>query len=94
MLECSNGSYYTGYTVNIEERYQKHIAGQGSKYTRAFSPVKISACWFLVSDTSSSAKKVEATIKKLPASKKRKLVSTPSDINEITDIELEEYKIA
>ena len=42
MLECENGSFYTGYTKNLAIRYYQHINGkQSARYTRSFKPVKI-----------------------------------------------------
>lgn len=34
LLECRDGSFYTGVTVNIEERMKTHATGKGSKYVR------------------------------------------------------------
>lgn len=42
MLLCENNTYYTGYTNNLEKRYQSHVGGNGGcKYTRSFKPLKI-----------------------------------------------------
>lgn len=41
VLECSDGSLYTGYTTNLENRLKVHNAGKGAKYTRARLPVKL-----------------------------------------------------
>lgn len=80
ILECLNGSYYTGYTVNLEERYQKHIAGTASKYTRAFPPKSIAASWVLESSSASEAMKIEACIKRLTAKQKKTLVSNAGEM--------------
>ena len=46
ILECSNGRLYTGYTVDIEKRFNEHVSGKsGAKFTRAFKPRKIAAAW-------------------------------------------------
>ncbi len=39
ILECSNGSYYVGSTVNLEYRYKQHQNGEGSKHTKRYLPV-------------------------------------------------------
>lgn len=39
VVECSDGSYYAGYTNNIEKRIQTHNSGKGARYTRARLPV-------------------------------------------------------
>jgi putative endonuclease len=80
MLECKNGSFYTGYTVDIKKRYQKHLAGTACKYTRSFPPKRIAACWELKSDSASEAMKIEAAIKKLSSTNKKNLVNNPKNL--------------
>ena len=41
VVECCDGSYYTGYTTNIKRRIAVHNSGKGAKYTRARLPVKL-----------------------------------------------------
>ncbi|OGZ62744.1 MAG: hypothetical protein A2639_02825 [Candidatus Staskawiczbacteria bacterium RIFCSPHIGHO2_01_FULL_34_27] len=41
ILECEDGSLYTGITINVEERFNKHRNGKGGKYTASHKPVKI-----------------------------------------------------
>ncbi len=41
ILECSDGTYYTGSTKDLERRIQQHQAGEGSKYTKKRLPVKL-----------------------------------------------------
>jgi predicted GIY-YIG superfamily endonuclease len=41
ILECSDGSYYTGSTKNIEFRLWQHEKGQGANDTRKHLPVKL-----------------------------------------------------
>jgi len=41
ILECQDGTYYTGYTPDIEKRVQLHNIGKGAKYTRDRRPVKL-----------------------------------------------------
>lgn len=41
MLECADGSYYTGYTNDLEKRFKAHVSGKGAKYTRSHHPVSI-----------------------------------------------------
>lgn len=41
MARCSDGSLYTGYTVDVPKREQRHNAGTGAKYTRHRRPVQI-----------------------------------------------------
>ena len=41
ILLCSNGSYYTGSTKNLELRFQQHKNGEGAKHTKKFPPTEI-----------------------------------------------------
>ncbi len=38
LLKCSDGSFYAGFTINLERRVQTHNAGKGAKYTRSRLP--------------------------------------------------------
>ena len=41
ILECNNGSLYTGITNNLFKGLQSHLNGKASKYTRSFKPVRL-----------------------------------------------------
>ncbi|NLK71420.1 MAG: GIY-YIG nuclease family protein, partial [Clostridiales bacterium] len=41
ILECANGLYYTGSTIDIDFRMKQHDAGEGSNFTRKHLPVKL-----------------------------------------------------
>ncbi|WP_435067991.1 GIY-YIG nuclease family protein [Haloplanus sp. C73] len=41
ILECADGTYYTGYTTDVERRVAEHDAGDGAKYTRGRTPVEL-----------------------------------------------------
>lgn len=41
VVECSDGTYYTGYTTDVERRVAEHNAGKGAKYTRGRRPVEL-----------------------------------------------------
>jgi putative endonuclease len=73
-VECSNGALYTGWTDNIDARLQKHNDGKGAKYTRAFGPVSLVACWEFSSK--SEAMKFEWQIKQLSRASKSKLIES------------------
>jgi len=68
VLECSDGSYYAGYTVNLERRIHNHNTGKGAKYTRGRTPVKL--LYSEKFESKSEALKMEIKFKKF--SKKRK----------------------
>lgn len=44
ILKCSDGSYYTGSTKDLEKRLWQHQNGEGSNYTKSRLPVKLVYC--------------------------------------------------
>jgi putative endonuclease len=74
MLECADGSIYTGITNNAKERIAKHNSGKGAKYTRARLPVLLKAKWKYKDKR--EAAKVEYAFKKLSREEKLKLISS------------------
>jgi putative endonuclease len=44
ILECNDGSYYTGSTWDIDKRFWEHQHGEGAKYTRTRLPVSLVYC--------------------------------------------------
>nr|WP_123537065.1 GIY-YIG nuclease family protein [Halosimplex salinum] len=41
VLRCGDGTFYTGYTTDVERRVREHDAGDGAKYTRGRTPVEL-----------------------------------------------------
>ena len=41
MLECGDGSLYTGWTNDLARRLAAHQSGRGAKYTRGRAPVRL-----------------------------------------------------
>jgi len=41
ILQCKDGSFYTGVTPNLKRRFQEHKEGKGGKYTLEHKPIKI-----------------------------------------------------
>lgn len=72
ILECRDGSLYTGYTTNITRRVQMHTNGKGAKYTRGRGPftLKLSESY----PTKESAMKREYEIKQLSRTEKITLI--------------------
>ena len=73
ILECSDGSFYTGYTDDLEARVDCHNSGKGAKYTRGRRPVKL--VYYECFDTKSEAMSREYMIKKLTRRRKEELVA-------------------
>jgi putative endonuclease len=44
LLECEDGSLYTGITNDLERRFALHRSGKGARYTRSHPPKRIVAC--------------------------------------------------
>ena len=72
ILKCSDGTYYTGWTKDLDNRLKVHNSGQGSKYTRVRLPVSIIYYEYFESDN--DAMKREATIKRLSRKGKEELI--------------------
>ena len=72
IVECRDGSYYTGYTPDLEKRLKAHNSGKGAKYTRSRRPVKL--VWKKKCRDFKKAVSEEARIKRLERSQKEELV--------------------
>jgi len=72
MVECADGTFYTGWTTDPERRVKTHNAGRGARYTKMRRPVKLIYVEELLDK--SSALKRERAIKKLPRKKKEQLL--------------------
>ncbi len=73
LLQCRDGSLYTGVTTDLARRLAEHAAGRGSRYTRARLPVVL--VWSRRRASWSAALREESRIKRLPRSAKLLLVS-------------------
>lgn len=69
IIECSDGSLYTGIAVDVEARYAAHCQGTGARYTRSHPPLKLLG--YETHPDRSSASKAEYRIKKLTPGEKR-----------------------
>ncbi|MCP4143088.1 MAG: GIY-YIG nuclease family protein [Chloroflexi bacterium] len=72
MVECADGTFYTGWSTDPERREKVHNTGKGAKYTRVRRPVKLIYVEEL--PDKSSALKRERAIKKLSRKRKEALV--------------------
>jgi putative endonuclease len=72
IVECVDGTYYTGWAVNPEKRVAVHNQGRGARYTRTRRPVKLVYIEELPDRT--SAMKREIAIKKMERARKKKLI--------------------
>ena len=73
IVECYDGSYYTGWTMDPNRREKQHNSGRGAKYTRLHRPVKL-VYIEEVSDRSAAMKR-EVAIKRMDHSRKKRLIT-------------------
>ena len=75
IVQCADGTYYTGITTNVERRIQEHNSenGKGARYTAARRPVRL--VYVASFATRSEALKEELRIKGLTRSQKAKLIA-------------------
>jgi len=71
IIECRDGSLYTGIATDVERRYAAHVAGKGARYTRSHPPSQLLAR-FEYPDRA-GASKAEYAIKQLTPARKRAL---------------------
>lgn len=72
ILRCADGSFYTGWTNNLQKRVKAHQSGRGAKYTRSRSPVELVYSEELADKT--AALKREYAIKQLSHEQKLNLI--------------------
>lgn len=69
LIECSDGSIYTGIAVDVQARYAAHASGKGARYTRSHPPRRLLAV--LEYADRSAASKAEYQIKQMSPQDKR-----------------------
>ena len=72
ILKCKDGSLYTGWTNDLEQRVAAHNTGKGAKYTKARRPVEL--VYFEEFKTKEQAMKREYAIKQMARKDKLELV--------------------
>lgn len=75
IVECADGSYYTGWAKDPELRARQHNLGRGAKYTRLHRPVQL--VYVEEVEDISAALRRERVIKNLTHAQKKKLVDSP-----------------
>lgn len=73
IVECADGTLYTGWTTDPVRREKQHNAGTGARYTSTRRPVKM--VYIEEQSDKITALKRERAIKRLPREKKKKLVT-------------------
>lgn len=73
ILECADGSFYTGWTNDLAGRLAVHNSGKGAKYTRGRTPVKL--IYYEEYSDSKQARTREYQIKQLSRAQKATLIA-------------------
>lgn len=88
VLECGDGSLYTGYTTDVAARMAAHQSGSGAKYTKSHAPVRLVAqARFYSKERAMSA---EALFKRLDRGQKDALLAKAADtpLEDVLRVEL------
>ena len=72
ILRCADGTYYCGWTNNLDRRLKAHNEGKGAKYTRSRRPVAL--VYYEAFSTKEEAMRREYEIKQLTRKKKEELI--------------------
>ena len=73
VLQCSDGTYYTGVTTDVDRRLDEHnCTSKGAKYTKTRRPVEV-VYWKTFKDRS-SAQKAEYKFKQLTREQKEEII--------------------
>ena len=81
IVECSDGTYYTGWTTDPERRVKQHNKGVGAKYTSTRRPVKL--VYLETQPDRTDAMRRELAIKKMNRIQKSKLVEKYGEVVEV-----------
>lgn len=73
IVECCDGTLYTGYTTDLEKRIKTHNEKKGAKYTRGRTPVSLK--YYEEFDNKVDAMKRESKIKEMHKDKKLRLIN-------------------
>jgi putative endonuclease len=79
ILECRDGSLYTGIAVDVARRFALHAAGKGARYTRSHPPARLLAAF--AHPDRASASRAEYAIKQLSPVAKRALCATGTTVD-------------
>ena len=83
ILKCKDGSLYTGWTNDLEQRVAAHNTGKGAKYTKARRPVEL--VYFEEFETKEQAMKREYAIKQMARKDKLELVRRKEKADDRSD---------
>jgi putative endonuclease len=79
IIECRDGSLYTGWTVDLDARILAHNEGNGARYTRGRGPVRLVASWRF--SNRKDAMRLEYRLKRLRREEKVRLIERQRSIS-------------
>ena len=74
LLRCSDGTYYCGWTNDLDKRVAAHNSGKGAKYTKTRRPVEL--VYYETFETKQEAMSREYHIKRLTRAEKEELINS------------------
>jgi putative endonuclease len=86
ILECADGTFYTGWTTSPKRRLKEHRAGRGARYTRSRRPLRL--VYLETLPDRKTAMKRELAIKAMNRKYKFKLIETHTHL----EAYLEDYQ--
>ena len=84
MLECSDGTYYTGWTTDPQRRLRQHNQGVAAHYTRSRLPVRL--VYVEECPDKVAALKRERAIKALSHLQKKEMISQTSEVFKTSEV--------
>lgn len=80
LLECADGTYYTGWSTDPQRRARQHNAGRGARYTRTRLPVRLA--YVEPQPDRATAMRRERQIKRLSHAQKQALCASFVNLSE------------
>lgn len=68
LIECADGSVYTGTSNDVPKRYEAHCTGKGARYTKSHKPVRLIGA--IRCGTKGSALTAECAVRKVSKDKR------------------------
>jgi putative endonuclease len=75
IVECADGTYYTGWSTDPARRLRQHTAGRGARYTRAHRPVRL--VFVEAQPDRATAMRRELVLKAMSRARKQALIGDP-----------------
>lgn len=74
VVECTDSSFYTGISTDVQRRVREHNGGQGARYTVARRPVTLRASWRYADQR--GAMQAEAAFKRQARAAKKRMIDS------------------